>query len=60
MNKCKLSDKEDTKCLNCIVCLYKEDKKRRPWIYEESLNKAFFGRDMDEEVVEKQKTLFDF
>jgi hypothetical protein len=31
---CRLADKTDTRCCQCVECLYLEDKKRRPWIYE--------------------------
>ena len=62
MVKCKLVDKQDTECIECIDCLYKEDKKRRPWVYEETLNGSFFPfpNEESEEEEEPQKTLFDF
>ena len=62
VKNCKLVDKQDTKCIECIDCLYKEDKKNRPWIYEKTLNGSFFPfpNEESEEEEEPQKTLFDF
>lgn len=42
---CRLADKTDTRCCECTECLYLEDKKNRPWVYEKSLNQGFFNRD---------------
>lgn len=52
---CKLVDHEDNRCISCTECLYKVDKKNRPWIYEESLNSGFFNREEVEVTVEYEK-----
>lgn len=55
---CRLIDNEDKKCIGCITCLYKEDRRNRPWVYEPSLNQGFFGRDpVVEEEVEKEEVI---
>ena len=56
---CRLVDNEHKRCISCIECLYKEDKARRPWIYEKSLNKTFFKIDVEEKVKNPQRTLND-
>lgn len=55
MKNCRLADKTDTRCIECTECAYKEDRKRRPWIYEESLNSGFFNREEVEATVEYEK-----
>lgn len=58
VKNCKLVDKQDTECIECIDCLYKEDKKNRPWIYEETLNGSFFPFSNEEsEEVEKEEVI---
>lgn len=54
---CRLADHEDNRCIKCTECLYLEDKKRRPWIYEESLNSGFFNREEVEATVENKESL---
>ena len=55
---CKLADNENKRCIECTECLYKKDKKNRPWIYEKSLNSGIFKIDVEEDV--KIITLDDF
>lgn len=58
MKNCRLADRTDTRCIECTECAYKEDRKRRPWIYEKSLNQGFFNRDpVVEEEVEKEEVI---
>lgn len=52
---CRLADHEDNRCISCTECLYKEDKKNRPWIYEDSLNMGHFNREEVEVTVEYEK-----
>lgn len=54
---CKLADHEDNRCISCTECLYKVDKKNRPWIYEGTLNSGFFNREKVEEIVENKESL---
>lgn len=59
VKNCKLVDNRGKRCIDCIECQYQEDKRRRPWIYEPTLNGTWF-KEYAEEEEKPQKTLFDF